>query len=265
MSLSDFDDIHTKEEFSDFDEFADNIGHRFTESFSEGWDSLTNAIKNLYGKTTDKLEDEIPLPVAQKYVNDALQKFVTDNVGAILELRVELHDAWFRLFCTINVAGIYIEVASNFKLVHAQLDRNVQRFVFGQLTYTDILSFRCESFIKRQGIKLAVWFYHKVLKKDPLGVILTYINIARAKEDIIYLDIHRWLKNNQKIMSALHKVQVNYGEVEEEQLILKAQINYRDLLGGTSGENIIDDSDEPELMKGPINPIDDATEPSAEK
>ena len=249
---------------NDFDNFADNLDYRFNESFSDGWESLTNAIKKLYNKTTDKIEDEIRLPVAQKYVNDALQKFVTDNVGPILELRVELHDNWFRLYCTINVAGIYVEVASNFRLVHAQLDRNVQRFVFGQLTYTDVLNFRCESFVKRQGIKLAIWFYHSVLKKDPLGVILSYINIARAKEDIIYLDIHRWLKNNKKIMSTLHKVQVNYGEVEEEQLILKTQVNYRDLLGTSSGENIINDGDEPELMKGPINPIADATEPSQE-
>lgn len=249
---------------SDFEDFFDNLDYRFSESFNEGWDSLTHTLKKLYNKTTDKLDDEIRLPVAQKYVNDALQKFVTDNVKAILELRVELHEQWFRLYCTINVAGIYVEVASNFRLVHAQLDRNVQRFVFGQLTYTDVLNLRCESFFKRQGIKLAIWFYHSVLKKDPLGVILTYINIARAKEDIIYLDIHRWLKNNQKIMSTLHKVQVNYGEVEEEQLILKTQINYRDLLATSSNENIINDDDEPELMKGPINPLGDATEPSQE-
>lgn len=250
--------------FDNFDDFSDNLGYRFNESFSDGWDSLTQTIKNMYNKTTDKLDDELALPVAQKYVNDALQKFVTDNVKSILELRVELHDDWFRLYCTVNAAGIYAEVASNFKLVHAQLDRNVQRFVFGQLTYTDVLNLRCESVVKLQGIKLAIWFYHSVLKKDPLGVILTYINIARAKEDIIYLDINRWLKKNQKIMSTLHKVQVNYGEVEEEQLILKTQINYRDLLGGSNGENIISDDDEPELMHGPINPIDDATEPSTE-
>ncbi len=257
-TLSDFDNDN------DFSDFAENIGYRFNESFSDGWDSLTGTIKNLYSKTTDKLDDEISLPVAQKYVNDALQKFVTDNVKAILELRVELHDDWFRLFCTVNAAGIYAEVASNFSLVHVQLDRNVQRFVFGQQTYTDILNLRCESFIKRQGVKLAVWFYHSVLKKDPLGFILSYINIARPKEDIIYLDIHRWLKNNQKIMSTLHKVQINYGGVEEEQLVLKAQVNYRDLLGGNSGEDIIGDDDEPELMQGPIKPIENATEPSQE-
>ena len=257
--MSDFDN------YNDFSDFAENIGYRFNESFGNGWDSLTSTIKNLYNKTTDKLDDEISLPVAQKYVNDALQKFVTDNVKAILELRVELHDDWFRLFCTVNAAGIYVEVASNFSLVHVQLDRNVQRFVFGQQTYTDVLNLRCESFIKRQGVKLAIWFYHSVLKKDPLGFILSYINIARAKEDIIYLDIHRWLKNNQKIMSTLHKVQINYGGVEEEQLVLKAQVNYRDLLGANSGEDIISDDDEPELMQGPIKPLEDATEPSQEQ
>lgn len=250
--------------FDNFEDFSDNLGHRFDESFSDSWESLTHAIRNLYNKTTDKLDDEIALPVAEKYVNDALQKFVTDNVKAILELRVELHDGWFRLYCTINAAGIYVEIASNFSLVHVQLDRNVQRFVFGQQTYTDVLNLRCESFIKRQGVKLAIWFYHSVLKKDPLGFILSYINIARAKDEIIYLDIHRWLKNNKKIMSTLYKVQVNYGELEEDQMVLKTQINYRDLLGASGGEDIISDDDEPELMAGPINPIGDATEPSQE-
>lgn len=251
-----------------FEDLLDSIGYRFEESLNEGWDSITQTLKKLYSRTSDKLEGELAIPVAQKYINDALQKFVTDNVGAILELRVELHDDWFRLYCTINVSGIFVEVASNFRLVHVQIDRNVQRFVFGQLTYTDVLNLRCESFVKRQGIKLAIWFYHTILKKDPLGFILSYINIARAKDDIIYLDIHRWLKNNKKIMTTLQKVQVNYGEVEEEQLVLKAQVNYGELLGNRRGDDIITDKDktddEPEMMNGPINPVADATEPSQE-
>ncbi len=256
----------TLSDFENIEDTIETIGQRISDALTESFDSLSLQLKQLYQKTADKMDDELHLPVAQKYVNDALQKFVTDNVKAILELRVELHDDWFRLFATINVAGIYAEVASNFRLVHVQLDRNVQRFVFGQLTYTDVLNLRCESFVKRQGIKLAIWFYHSVLKKDPLGVILSYINIARPKEDIIYLDIHRWLKKNDKIMSALHKVQVNDGEVTEDQLILKTQVNYRDLLGGSTGEDIISDKDEPdpELMKGPINPLGDATEPAEE-
>ena len=257
--MSDFDN---RDNSDNFDEFFENIGYRFDESFSDGWERLTQSIKQIYHKTTDKFEDELSLPVAQTYVNDALQKFVTDNVKAILELRVEMHDNWFRLYCTVDAGGIYAEVASNFSLIHVQLDRNVQRFVFGQQTYTDVLHLRCESCSKRQCVKLGSWFYHRVLKKDPLGFILSYINIARAKDEVIYLDINRWLKNNKKIMSTLHKVQVNYAELEEEQMILKTQINYRDLLAASSNEDIISDDDEPKLMQGPINPIDDATEPS---
>ena len=64
MSLTD------SSNFDDFYDFADAIGERFNQSFHESWDSLASAIKKLYGKTSDKLEDEIPLPVAQKYVNE---------------------------------------------------------------------------------------------------------------------------------------------------------------------------------------------------
>ena len=257
--MSDFDNVRDSD---NFDEFFENIGYRFDESFSSGWERLAQSVKDIYNKTTDKFEDELALPVAQTYVNDALQNFVTDNVKAILELRVELHDDWFRLYCTVNTGGVYAEIASNFSLIHVQLDRNVQRFVFGQQTYTDILNLRCESFVKRQGVKLAIWFYHSVLKKDPLGFLLSYINIARAKDEVIYIDINRWLKNNKKIMGALYKVQVNYGELEEEQMVLKAQINYRDLLASSNNEDIIGDDDEPELMQGPVKPIDDAAKPS---
>lgn len=257
--MSDFDNMDTSD---NFDEFFESLSDRFDESFSSGWERLTQSIRQIYDRTTDKFEDELALPVTQEYVNDSLQKFVTDNVKAILELRVEMHDDWFRLYCTINVAGIYAEIASNFSLIHVQLDRNVQRFVFGQQTYTDILNLRCESFLKRQGVKLFVWFYHSILKKDPLGFLLSYIKIARAKDNVIYIDINRWLKKNKKIISTLHKVQVNYGELEEEQMILKTQINYRDLLAASSNEDIISDDDEPELMQGPVNPADDATKPS---
>jgi len=257
--LSDFDNVDNSE---NFDEFFENLSYRFDESFSSGWERLTESIKQVYDKTTDKFEDELVLPVTQEYVNDALQKFVTDNVKAILELRVEMHDDWFRLYSTINISGIYVEVASNFRLVHVQLDRNVQRLVFGQQTYTDILNLRCESYLKRQGVKFFIWFCHSVLKKDPLGWLLSYIKIARAKDEIIYIDINRWLKKNKKIISTLHKVQVNYAELEEEQMILKTQVNYRDLLAASSNEDIISDDDEPQQMQGPVNSSSENPVPS---
>ena len=47
----------------------------------------------------------------------------------------------------------------------------------------------------------ALWFYKRVLKKDPLGMIFGEKSIWRSfqKDDILYLDIGRWLKKNEKI------------------------------------------------------------------
>ncbi|WP_296404781.1 hypothetical protein [Psychrobacter sp.] len=233
-------------------------------SVSEVWSYVTGKVKSVYSKAANSIDDEFSLPVSQDQVNSALKKFVTDNVSQILEIKVELHDDWFRLFCTVEVSGIYAEVASNFGLVHVQVDRDVQRLVFAQQTNTDVLKLRCDSFLKRSGIKFVIWFYHSVLKKDPLGFILSKINIARPKDNIIYLDINRWLKRNTKIISTLHKVQVNYGLVEEEQLLLKTKVNIRDLLAKTNEDDIITPDDEPELLKGPTNPIGDAISPSQE-
>ena len=241
-----------------FDEFNEQLWSQANHVFS----LLSSKLKRLYGKATDAIDDEFSIPVSQTQINDALAKFVTKNVKQILEIRVELHEDWFRLYCTVEASGVYTEVASNFGLVHAQLDRDVQRFVFAQQTYTDILSLHCDSFIKRLGIKAGVWFYHNVLKKDPLGVILQKINIAKPKDNILYLDIGRWLKKNKKIMTALHKAQVNYGILEEEQMVLKTQVNVRDLIGNASGEDLITPDDEPEIGEGSLEPIDAAVEPS---
>ena len=225
---------------------------------------LIGKVKTVYQKASNKVDDEFSLPVSQNQLNAALEKFVTKNVKQILEIRMELHDDWFRLFCTIEASGIYAEVASNFHLVQAQLDGDVQRFVFAQQTNTDLLNLRCDSFLKRTGIKLVLWFYHSILHKDPLGFILSYINIVKTKDNVLYLDINRWLKKNKKIMSTLQKVQINYGLTEEEQLTLKTQVNVRDIFINNGKEDIVTPDDEPELMKGEIHPIADAIDPSKE-
>ena len=105
--MSNFEHMDNMDNSDSFEELFDSIADRFDESFSDGWERLSQAVKTIYDRTTDKFEEELSLPVAQIYVNDALQKFVTDNVKAILELRVEIHDDWFRLYCTIDVGGIY--------------------------------------------------------------------------------------------------------------------------------------------------------------
>lgn len=216
------------------------------DSLVSGYQNFIDHAKNLYEKVSDNdINDEYLLTVSQQQINDALERFVTKNVKAILELRVEIHEGWFRLFCTVNVMGIYAEVAGNFGLVQVQLDRHRQRFVFEQKGFTDVIKLRCESFLKLQGIKLAIWFFHKVLKKDPLGLVLEKLKLAYQKNNIIYLSIHRWLKNNKKIMNGLYKAQVNYGSLAPEQLILRSQINFDSLFASHDEVQIITEDDAP--------------------
>lgn len=230
------------------------------------WHNLSSHAQQTYDKLSDVLDNEIQIPLAESQVNEMLNKFVVKNVNAVLDLRLDIHDGWFRLYATVNVAGIFAEVASNFSLVHVQFDRNVQRFVFGQLTPTDILALYCQSYPKKLGIKVGLWAYHKLLKKDPLGFILSYLNLAKPKDNILYLDIGRWLKKNEKIMGYLHKAQVNHGFLAEEQLILKGNINIADVLNFAGDGLLISADDDPEkLQKDKIEAEKDAQVKIAEQ
>lgn len=212
------------------------------------WQNFATQAQQTYEKISDAFDNEIQIPLSESQVNQMLDRFVVKNVNAILDLHLDIHDGWFRLYATINTSGIYAEVAANFSLIHVQLDRHVQRFVFGQLTHTDILALHAQSYPKKLGINLAVWAFHKVLKKDPLGFILDYINIARPKDNILYLDIGRWLKKNEKIMGYLHKAQVNHGFLAEEQLVLKGNINLADVLNFAGNSVLISEEDNPDKI-----------------
>ncbi len=193
----------------------------------------------------NKLEDEFLLTVQEKQINEALGRFVTRNVKAILDMHIELHDDWFRLSCTVYIKGIYAQVASNFNLVHIQLDRQRQRLVFAQQGDTEILELHCKQYLYKLAIAKGVPLYRKITGTDPLGLILKKINLARVKENVFYIDIGRWLRRNKKIMTNLYKVQVNYARVAPEQLVLQAKVNARDLLASNAQGDIITEEDNP--------------------
>ena len=202
-----------------------------------------------YEKLEDAAEQEFLIPATERQINEALQKFVVKNVNAIMDLSLELHDGWLRLYATVNIKGIFAKLAVNLSLVHVQLDRHRQRFVFSQLSDTDVIALYTDSYLKTKGVDIALWWFHKVIKKDPLGLILGKINITRQKEDILYLDIGRWLKKNKKIMDTLRKVQVNHGFLAEQQLVLKANANIADALNIGTGKQVITDADNPANAK----------------
>lgn len=204
-----------------------------------------NTLQNL----TSKAEDEFLLTVNEEQINDALYRFVTHNVDAILDMRIELYSGWFRLYCIANIKGIHAQVAGNFELVHIQLDQQRQRLVFAQQGETEVLDLHATSYLKKLAILYGLPIYRKVLEHDPLGDILKRINLARVKENIIYIDIGRWLRKNEKIMTTLYKAQVNYATVAEKQLILKAKINPRNLLATNTSGDIITEADNPDNNK----------------
>lgn len=210
------------------------------------WQRINQLLQEPIEAVSHRIDDEMLLTVSQKQINEALHKFVTRNVQAILNMRIELNDGWFRLYCTVNIAGIHAQVAGNFKLVHIQLDRYHQRLVFAQQGSTEVLELHAASYLKRIAIQNGLKLYRKITGDDPLGMILQRIKLARVKDNVFYIDIGRWLRKNEKIMTNLYKFQVNYGVVEPEQLVLKSQINFRDLLAGNASGDLITDSDNPE-------------------
>ncbi len=207
--------------------------------------NMINRTVNQLQTLNSKLEDEFLLTVQEKQINEALGRFVTRNVKAVLDMHIELHDNWFRLSCTVYIQGIYAKVASNFKLVHIQLDRQRQRLVFAQQGDTDIIELHCKKYLHKLVIAKGVPLYRKITGTDPLGLILKKINLARVKENVFYIDIGRWLRRNKKIMTTLYKVQVNYATVAPEQLLLQAKVNARDLLATNTQGDIITEEDNP--------------------
>lgn len=206
---------------------------------------ITNHSQHLYEKFTDATEQEFLVPITEQQVNLALDQFVTKNVDAVLDLHLDLHDNWLRLHATVDVQGIFAKLNVDLRLVHVQLDRHRQRFVFGQLSDTRVETLHTNHYLKTKVIRFALWVFHTVLKKDPLGLILGKINLTRQKEDILYLDIGRWLNKNKKIMSTLKKVQINHGFLAEQQLVLKANGNISELISVGGKTQLISEDDNP--------------------
>lgn len=224
-------------------------------SFMELTQLINAVFQQKIANRSSRHKSELLLTVTQKQVNDALQRFVTNNVDAILKLSVDLHDEWFRLYCTVNVAGIFIDIFTDFKVIQIELNKHRQRLVFEQLSQSHVSTLQANSYPKKVAIKSALAYYHKLLKQDPLGMIFDKFDWATAKDNVIYIDIGRWLSTDKKIISTLTKAQVNTATTDEQQLLLKLQINYRNLLASDSPnkKDIITEADKPVTSSNDTN------------
>ncbi len=241
-----------KERLTDGVDVQFNPKNSFGRNIGEAWHALTNSIKHGYINTADSLVDEVLLRLTAKQINDALYQFVTKNLAMIHELRMELHDNWLRLYAVVDVKGIFASVACNFRLVQMDISSHNQRFVFEQLSDTEILELHSRTWWHASLAKFAIKAYRKLLKKDLLPFLLNKINakgepFAVYKDEFIYLDIHRYLTKQTKMLNYLKKAQINDGYTLQDKLLLKVQINFAELISfGESGEDIITEKDNPD-------------------
>ena len=238
-----------------FDGLAyDDTTASLLESLFIGWQNTLGKIKHSYATTADTLVDEVLVTLSQDQVNDALNRFVVNNVRLLLDLHLELFDDHLRLYCTADLLGLHLSVASDFKLTQIRLDRHVQRLVFEQISDTDIIELYAKSWWKTPAIKFAIKTYRTLLKKDPLPFLLSLspklkdLPFVEYKGNIIYLEIGRWFP--QSFKDHLKKAQVNSGVVKKEQLLLKVQPNFADILSfGDPNADIITERDNPNAVK----------------
>jgi hypothetical protein len=192
--------------------------------------NISNRLRQVYQKAEGFIEDEREFALSQVFLNATFQRFVTDNVGLLKDLHADLHNDWLRLYASIDVKGMQLTLSVDLKLLQMELNKNKQLIVFEQISNTQILDAKYPSALYQWGVQSALFFYHKVLKKDPLGPILQKFEVIEVKDELLYLDLNRWLGKNRSIIDTLSKVNINHAELREAQLVVLGNVNLMALM-----------------------------------
>ena len=218
--------------------------------------NIANRIRQVYQKAEGFIEEEREFPISQVFENATFKRFVTDNVKILEDLHADLHDDWLRLYATINVKGMHLVLGVNLKLVQMEFNKDMQLIVFEQISNTEIIEARYPSIWMKMAVKCAVFFYHNFLHSDPLGPILQKFNVIEVKDDLLHLDLNRWLGKNRSIMQTLNKVHVNHAELRETELVVMGNVNlaavFSKLAVSRMSSNFEEDDDLPEETVTPI-------------
>lgn len=187
--------------------------------------NIAKQFRKVYDKAEGFIEEEREFPISQVFLNATFKKFVTDNVQILEDLHADLHEDWLRLYATINVKGLHTILSVDLKLVQMELNKDMQLIVFEQISETEIIEAKFPNFLMKIGFKSALFFYQKILRKDPLGIILEKFEVIKVKDDLLHLDLNRWLGKNRSIMDTLNKVHVNHAELRETELVVIGNVN----------------------------------------
>ena len=216
--------------------------------------NISKRIRQVYQKAEGFIEDEREFPLSQVFLNATFQRFVTDNVSMLKDLHADLHDDWLRLYATMNVKGLYITLSVDLKLVQMELNKDTQLIVFEQISDTKVIEAKYKNIFQKLAVKFALFFYQKVLNQDPLGMILEKLNVIKVKDDLLHLDLNRWLGKNRSIIDTLAKVHVNHAVLREAELVVMGNVNLTALFRKMS-EEPVDDWDIADLAETEVSPL----------
>jgi len=132
------------------------------------------------------------------------------------------------------------------------MNQNVQLMVFEQISNTQVIEATFKNIFQKWGFYLAIWYYQKFREEDPLGKILEHFEVVKVQDELLYLDLNRWLGKKQSIIDTLSKVHVNRARVRPAELIVWGNVNLAAMLSASSD----DDYDEDLLDDTIVTPIE---------
>ena len=215
----------------------------FLQKLVIGVQDLYQKAEGLIEKAEELIEEERELPLQQALLNDFMQRYVTENVDQLQDLHLEIFDGWLRLFATVEVKGVFAQLYIDLYLIQLRLNKDTQQLIFEQKDATQIVQVDFNQFFKKVAFKLAILFY-RIRGIDPLPDILSRLDIVSVKNNLIYLDLGKYLAKQQKIMRVLRRVEINRAQLREDQLVLQAHLNFRALFGRSAEERLLDEEDE---------------------
>jgi len=109
--------------------------------------------------------------------------------------------------------------------------------------------------LQKIAVNFALFFYQKVLNKDPLGMILEKLKVIKVKDDLLHLDLNRWLGKNRSIIDTLAKVHVNHAVLREAELVIIGNVNLTALFRKMSEEPVEDWDIDDDLAETKANPV----------
>ncbi|MFV5190918.1 hypothetical protein ACMXYY_02095 [Acinetobacter courvalinii] len=213
--------------------------------------SVFKRLRKVYQKAEEFIEEEREFSLSQVFVNATMERYVTENVDMMQDLHADLYDGWLRLYTTLDVKGLHTTLSVDLKLIQMEMNQNIQLMVFEQISNTQVIEAKFKNIFQKWGFYIAIWYYQKFREEDPLGKILEHFDIVKVKDELLYLDLNRWLGKKASIIETLSKVHVNRARVRPAELIVWGNVNLAAILSPSND----DDFDEDGLEDTEVTPI----------